>query len=81
MDEAEKHEWGDRAKRFTQHALFHFSDFDPLIDFRAAATCLEIANGDLDPAEMDNGDIDVPGDEGYACPVMHGRDCGYRPYD
>lgn len=81
MDEAERRAWGERAKRFTQHALYHFNDFDPLIDLSAAMACLEISNGDLDPADMDNGDISVPGDRDYACLTVYGRDCGYRPYD
>ena len=71
--------WLKRGRQFTEHALYHWDDNDPAADLAMATECVDAACGYGDLAGEPPEESAVPGGKGYACPHVHGRDCGYRP--
>jgi len=66
-----------RAKRFAEHALYHWDDYDPVIDLDAALACVRAATGEESAPEIT--DDDVPGSPGYWCHDSYNGNCQYQP--
>jgi len=74
--------WNDRARRVTEHALYHMQDYEVIAELELAVACMKAATGEAAPPDLDD-DVPYPGDDEYECvyDVYAQYGCPYEPWE
>jgi hypothetical protein len=75
LNEDEQALWGLRARRLTEHALYHMGDVEVFDSLEMALVCMHIQANETGPDELEP---PFPGDDDYDCPYVY-LECGFKP--